>query len=117
MFSRTAKRYVVLQEYIPPREQRAIRRAVVRVWPRVRPGRAFVEQLNRDLVMEAQRQYGARHTRGDKTLSFLGLFSGGVLSVVGGLAIWLLVQKDHEKTGTDVALSSGPHTATPAISA
>jgi len=99
MFSRSGKRYVVLQEYVPLKQQRAIARAVVTVWPRIRPSRAFVDQLSRDLATEAHRQVIAHHSKGDRTLNFLGLFSGGVLSVVGGLAIWLLVQRDQDKAG------------------
>lgn len=117
MFNRNTKRYVTLQDYVPLREQRAIGRAIVSVLPSVEPSRAFVEQLNRDLVAQARRQYGTRTTKTNQTLNFLGLFSGGVLSVVGGLTIWLLVQRDHEKHGTTVPVQSKRQTTTHAISA
>ncbi len=118
MFNRSARKYVVLQDHVPLREQRAIERAVVSVLPPLRPARAFVEQLNQDLVAEAWRQYGTRAAKTNQTLSFLGLFSGGVLSVVGGIAIWLLVQREHEKGSTELPVSSRRQTTTaPAISA
>ena len=117
MFNRGTRKYVVLQDHVPLREQRAIKRAVVSVLPPLHPTRAFVEQLNQDLVAEAWRQYETRAVKTNQTLSFLGLFSGGVLSVVGGIAIWLLVQREHEKTSTDLSVPSGRQaTATPAIS-
>jgi len=118
MFNRSTKKYVVLQEHVPLREQHAIERAVVSVLAPVHPTRAFVEQLNQDLVAEAWRQYETRAAKTNQTLSFLGLFGGGVLSVVGGIAIWLLVQREHEKTGADLSVPSrGQATTAPAISA
>ncbi len=118
MFNRSARKYVVLQDHVPLREQRAIERAVVSVLPPLRPARAFVEQLNQDLVAEAWRQYSIRAAKTNQTLSFLGLFSGGVLSVVGGIAIWLLVQREHEKGRTELPVSPRRQTITaPAISA
>ena len=117
MFNRSARKYVVLQEHVPLREQRAIERAVVSVLPPARPARAFVEQLNRDLVADARRQYEIRAAKTNQTLNLLGLFSGGVLSVVGGIAIWLLVQREHEETGTDLPVPPGRQSAAPAVSA
>jgi len=117
MFNKNAKKYVVLQDYIPLREQRAIERAVVSILPRVRPTRAFVERLNQDLVAEAWRQYETRAAKTNQTLNFLGLFSGGVLSVVGGLTIWLLVRREQEKTSSDLPVPPGRQTPAPAISA
>lgn len=118
MFNRSAKKYVVLQDHVPLREQRAIERAVVSVLPPLPPARAFIEQLNQDLVAEAWRQYETRATKTNQTLSFLGIFSGGVLSVVSGIAIWLLVQREQERTSTDLPVPSDRRARTaPAISA
>ena len=117
MFNRSAKKYVVLQDHVPLREQRAIERAVVSILPPVHPTRAFVEQLNQDLVTEAWRQYETRAAKTNQTLNFLGLFSGGVLSVVGGITIWLLVRREQEKTGTDLPVPSRRQAPAPAISA
>ncbi|MCJ7548702.1 MAG: hypothetical protein MUQ30_03360 [Anaerolineae bacterium] len=118
MFNRNTRKYVMLQDLVPLRDQRAIERAVVSVLPPVRPARAFIEQLNQDLVAEAWQHYETRAAKTNQTLSFLGLFSGGVLSVVGGIAIWLLVQREHEKTGTDLPVPARRQATTaPAISA
>lgn len=117
MFNRSARKYVVLQDYVPLREQRAIERAVVSALPPVHPTRAFVERLNQDLVADARQQYETRAAKTNQTLNLLGLFSGGVLSVVGGIAIWLLVQREHEEIGTDLPVPSGRQPAAPAISA
>jgi hypothetical protein len=117
MFSKNVKKYVVLQDHVPLREQRAVERAIISILPPVHPARAFVEQLNQDLVTEARRQYETRAAKTNQTLSFLGLFSGGVLSVVGGIAIWLLVQREHGKTGTDLPTPPRRQSTAPAISA
>jgi acyl-coenzyme A thioesterase PaaI-like protein len=117
MFNRGAKKYVVLQDHVPLREQRAIERALVRVLPPVYPAQAFVEQLNQDLVEEARQQYATRMTKTNQTLNLLGIFSGGVLSVVGGITIWLLFQREHEKTESDLPVLTRRQTTIPAISA
>jgi len=117
MFNRSARKYVVLQDYVPLREQRAIQRAVVSVLPPVHPTRAFIVQLNQDLVADARRQYETRAAKTNQTLNLLGLFSGGVLSVVGGIAIWLIVQREHEGIDTGLPVPSERQPAAPAISA
>lgn len=98
-------KYVVLQEYIPASEQKAIKRAVTAVLPRVNAPQAFIERLSQDLVFEARR----RHI-GDPqhALRTYGLVGGSALSVAGGFLIWLLLKKQREETPVSVNIAAQP---------
>ena len=87
-----AHRYIVLQENIPAEEEQALGQMVTRAIPPVAPSAPFVEQLGRDLVAEARRHYDVTQRRHRVTRT-VGLVGGGVLSVVGGVALWLFVQR------------------------
>lgn len=89
---RRARSYVVIQEHIPPREEKAIERAVVTVLPPVQPSEVFVQQLGADLLDEARRQRIAEE-HANQALRIFGVVGGGLLSVVGGMAIWLLTHR------------------------
>lgn len=97
MFRRMSEKYVVLQDAVPLSEQRAIGRAVVDVLPPVRPSQAFVTQLSRDLVAEARRQKIAHPEKTNQLLQILGYVSGGIFSMLGGIVIWLLIQRNHDQ--------------------
>ncbi len=94
MFKRSSERYVVIQDYVPLHEQHAIERAVVTVLTPVRPSDGFVDQLGYDLTEEARKQYEARQRYVSKALRIFGFVGGGLASVIGGIAIWLLVHRD-----------------------
>jgi len=97
--------YVVLQEYIPASEQKAIRRAVTTILPRVQAPQAFIEQLSQDLVIEARRRhFGVPH----QALRTYGLVGGSALSVAGGFLIWLLLKKQREETPLSVGITPQP---------
>ena len=117
MFGMNRKRYVVLQETVSPDEERAINRAVIRVLPPVEPSQAFVQQLGRDLVAEARRQYTTQPVRGEKLLQILGYISGGIFSLIGGITLWLLIQRNHETQGSNLNLPTTQPTAASAGSA
>lgn len=106
MFRRASERYVVLQDTVPLLEQRAIERAVIEVLPPVQPSQAFVTQLSRDLVAEARRRQIAHPEKADRVLQILGFLSGGIFSMLGGIVIWLLIQRSHDQRGTKLHLSS-----------
>ncbi|MGC9469700.1 MAG: hypothetical protein ACP5HS_13980 [Anaerolineae bacterium] len=108
MFRRASEKYVTLQDYVPLPEQRAMERAVVTVLPRIEPSQAFVTQLGRDLVEEARRQHVARESTASQTLRILGIFSGGVLSVLGGIVLWLLLHHDEKQAGGGLSLPGTP---------
>ena len=103
MFGRTRNKYVVLQEDMPVREQRAMERAVVTVLSPVEPSRMFVHQLAYDLVEEA------KHKDDDRQQIYatriLGLIGGGLLSIVGGLVVWILV-RSRERSEAEASSSS-----------
>jgi hypothetical protein len=102
MKKRSKVKYVVLQEYIPASEQKAIKRAVRTVLPSVPAPKAFIERLSQDLIIEARRRH---HADPNHTLRTYGLVGGGALSVAGGFLIWLLLKKQREQTPLTVGLS------------
>ena len=87
-----AHHYIVLQENLPAEEEQALGQAVASAMPPVAPPAAFVEQLGSDLVAEARRHYDVEQRRHRVTRT-VGWVGGGVLSIVGGVALWLLVQR------------------------
>lgn len=101
MFRRN-KAYVVIQEHVHRREERAIERAVVTVLPPVQPSKLFVEQLGADLLEESRRQREAEQNASN-ALRIFGVVGGGLLSVVGGMVIWLLTH--HPRDRQDQQLS------------
>lgn len=106
MFRRASEKYVVLQDTVPLAEQRAIQRAVIDVLPPVRPSQAFVSQLSRDLVAEARRHQIAHPEKANRVLQILGFLSGGIFSMLGGIAIWFLIQRNQDQRRADLSLSS-----------
>ncbi len=99
MFWRSSERYVVLQDHIPVGEQQAIARAVVYVMPSEGPSQSFINQLSQDLVAEAGRLHAVRLRHTSQTLRLFGFLGGGLVSILGGILIWLLVSRNHDETG------------------
>jgi hypothetical protein len=87
-----AHQYIVLQEDVSVKEEQALAYCVAHAMPSVAPAAAFVEQLGSDLVAEARRHYDMEQRRHRVTRT-VGLVGGGVLSVVGGVALWWFVQR------------------------
>ena len=102
MKKRSKAKYVVLQEYIPISEQKAIKRAVRTILPRVPAPQAFIERLSQDLIVEAQRR---RHGDSLHALRTYGLVGGSALSVAGGFLIWLLLKKQRDQAPLPVGLA------------
>ncbi len=94
MFRRSSERYVTLQEYIPARERQAVERVLVSVIVPVEPSKSFVDRLSQDLIEEARRQQSTQQRNADQTLRFFGIF-GGLVSVVGGLILWLVLRQER----------------------
>jgi hypothetical protein len=99
------EKYVVLQDLVPVAEQRAIAKAVVAVMPSERPAPAFVDQLSRDLLTEARQLASVRRQGTGQARHVLGWVTGGMLSVVTGVLIWLLVQRNHEERPPELTLA------------
>ena len=99
MFWRSSEKYVVLQDHVPVDEQQAIARAVVRVMPHEEPSQSFVNQLSHDLIAEARRLHAIRQKNTSQTLRLFGVLGGGLVSVLGGILIWLLVSHNHNGEG------------------
>ncbi len=97
MFRKASEKYVVLQDALPIEEQWAIERAVIHVMPAAKPPAHFVTRLREDLVAEARLQQAAQQERTGQALKLFGLLGGGLISVIGGLLVWLLVQRGSEK--------------------
>lgn len=92
-----SKAYIVLQENFSSEEEAALGR-VVDAWPSPPPPRAFVDELGRNLVAEARRRQDMAQQR-HQVARTVGLVGGGVLSVVGGFAIWFFVQRHQKQNG------------------
>lgn len=103
MFRRIGERYVVLQEHVPLREQQAMERSLVKVLPPVMPSQDFVTRLGHDLVEEARRQQVVQLRHTNQAFRFLGIF-GGLVSVVGGVILWLLLRRDGDDPQRNVGL-------------
>lgn len=84
-------RNLILQD-MPSPEEEALGRAVRTALPSVAPSRRFVETLHRDLMAAAARQREAER-QFDQSMRTLGLLGGGLLSLIGGVAIWALWQR------------------------
>ncbi len=111
MFRRSSERYVILQDYVPLQEQQVIERAVVTVIPPVKPSQTFISQLSQDLVAEARRQEEARRKSVNQALRIFGIAGGGILSVLGGIVLWLLFQQPRDESKHRLSLSSPQQTA------
>ncbi len=98
MFWRSSEKYVVLQDHVPVGEQQAIARAVVYVMPSEGPSQSFINQLSQDLIAEAGRLHAVRLRNTSQTLRLFGFLGGGLISIVGGILIWLLVSHNHDET-------------------
>ncbi len=80
---------------LSPAEQAALERALPQVLVVVAPSDKFVAQLGQHLT-EAARREAAAEQRRDRQLRTAGLV-GGVVSVLGGLVVWLLWRRLHPK--------------------
>jgi hypothetical protein len=90
--------YVVLQEMLPPQEQTAAEQALQEALMPVAPSRAYVARLGQDLKAAARTKQEVK----PEWLP-LGVVGGGLLSLVGGLIVWLLVQRKKQGSPTSMA--------------
>ncbi len=81
-------RYITLQDELTEQDQVMLEQAISTSLPRMIPSDTFVRELESRLLAEARRRQTvmtvAKHDH-----SHLGIIGGGLLSVVGGLAVWL----------------------------
>ncbi|MEJ5311410.1 MAG: hypothetical protein WHX52_16740 [Anaerolineae bacterium] len=89
------KKYIQLGQGILPHEQtlleQSIQAALTPMWPTER----FVAELERDLLEEARRQ-----ERAGQGLRIAGWIGGGLLSIAGGILLWVLWQR-HQTQPND----------------
>lgn len=83
-------RYITLSEGISFEEKRALEKSIANVLVPILPSDAFVRRLHRDLVAEAERQRAAEEVSEPRILRAIGFVAGGILYVIGGVAVWLL---------------------------
>ncbi len=100
MFRRNHHRYLILQDYVyvPPHERRAIERAVAAAVRPVEPTPAFVAQLEQDLLEEATRMVEKRSHAPQRVLWILGIMTGGLLPLIGGLLVWVFTNREGRHT-------------------
>ncbi len=95
------KEYIRLGTHVLPEEQQAledsIREALQPEWPTD----LFVANLEQELMEEArQRDQQPRHLMSD--LRVFGLVGGGLLSIAGGVLMWMLLRQN--RPASDVPL-------------
>ena len=90
--------YVVLQEMLPLQERTAVEDALQEALMPVAPSRAYVTRLGQDLKAAARTRQAAK-----QEWLPLGVVGGGLLSMVGGLIVWLLVQRKKQGAPTSMA--------------
>lgn len=97
MFRRNRHRYLVLQDYVPLHEQRAIEQAVAAVVRPVEPPPTFVAQLEQDLIEEATRICEKQSRAPQRALWILGILTGGLLPLIGGLLVWIFTNRGSRR--------------------
>lgn len=102
MFRRSRDKYIILQEYAPLREQRAMEHAVVTVLQPVKPSQSLIHQLSLDLIEEARHQQEMRQ-KAQQAARMLALIGGGFASIIGALTLWLLWRRRSDTSNTDSA--------------
>ncbi len=80
-------RYITLQDSLSEQEQAQLAQAITAALPPQQPSEAFVRELERRLLLAARRQAAMTVARHEQPR--LGIIGGGMISVVGGLAVWL----------------------------
>lgn len=90
--------YVVLQEMLPPQEQTAVEEALQEALTPVAPSRVYVTRLGQDLKAAARSKQVAK-----QGWFPLGVVGGGLISLVGGLIVWLLMQRKKQGSSTSMA--------------
>jgi len=108
MFRRKHHRYLTLQDYVyvPPNERRAIEQAVAAAVHPVEPPPAFVAQLEQDLLEEATRMVEKRNRAPQRVLWILGIMTGGLLPLIGGLLVWVFTNREGRRPPARAVASS-----------
>lgn len=98
------KTYIRLGQRVSFQEQAVLERNIPAVLTPVRPVETFVSDLERELITAAQRQQReqVQFWRGVRTLGMIG---GGLLSVVGGVFMWV-VWRQHPGSDGQPALTA-----------
>ena len=73
-------------------EERRIAETAAQFMIPTAPTSQFVSRLGQQLADAARREIESRHRR-EQGLRIAGIVGGGVLSVAGGVALWLLLRK------------------------
>jgi hypothetical protein len=100
------RRYIQLGQGILPREQMLLEQSIQAVLSPTLPTDRFVVELERELIHEARRQerYEQNMGRGLRVIGFIG---GGLLSIAGGILMWMLWQRHQtQKDGGEAIATS-----------
>lgn len=82
------KTYIPLDQKISPQEQKLLEKSLRETLLLTAPPENFVIELEDALLAEAQRQH-RQQTHLWQGLGIAGLIGGGLLSIVGGIWVWL----------------------------
>ena len=86
-----------IEEALAPKEQRALEHSIAEVMALVHePPEQFVEELEKDLILEAERQHAKQ-----KLLQTLGIVGGGVLTIVAGVVGFVLLRRQHVEKASE----------------
>ncbi|MBN2007413.1 MAG: hypothetical protein JXA21_28975 [Anaerolineae bacterium] len=95
------KRYIRLGTNMLVEEQRALEHSIREALQPTWPADLFVSELERELMEEA-RQQTPEPRRMLHGLGVFGLVGGGLLSIAGGVLMWVLLRQNRPTT-TDAA--------------
>ncbi len=99
------QKYIRLGEGLLPNEQQALERVIEETFAPVLPSELYVSELEQELVETAKRQYEIQQHM-EQGLHVMGWIGGGLLSIVGGVLMWLLwrqhrIKKPSTKLSSD----------------
>lgn len=96
------KAYIPLAQRVSPQEQRTLERSICETLATTAPAETFVAELEQGLLTEARRQYHYP-LYSWRWLGVAGLVGGGLLSIVGGMWMWLHWRERHSALAAPVA--------------
>ena len=99
------KTYIPLGRRVSPQTQDRLERTIPKVLMPVNPSEIFISELESDLIAAAKQQYReqAQFWRGMRTVGMIG---GGLLSIVGGVFMWMRLRQRRELSDDTQAFSS-----------
>ncbi len=98
-----------VERELSSKEQRVLEYSIAEALAPVHePSETFVEELEQDLILEAERQHAKQ-----KLLQTLGIVGGGALTLVAGVVGFVLLRRQQKDKSIQVEESPVEETAAP----